>query len=187
MTKRIETVDVSQPGQGSYLQARVIDEPEYLTGGANGQPAEDVTSLEDFFAKSKPKRDKLVLGGRVFHFKGGSPKARDALLAKHRKDDGMGNTTVEESMWMTDAIALTWVTGPESDTRVLDSAEKANRFHAQADADDEKAMYDVAKRMLGLGAKDERDALRKNSNGDGGIATLPTSPSASSTLYPENS
>ena len=159
--------------------------PEYLTGD-NGAAAKDVESLDDFLESFKPKYERLILKGRALHFQGGSPKARDALLAKHRKDDGTGNKTVEEAMWMTDAIALTWVT-KEGGSRILDSAEKANRFHASADADDERAMYEVAKRMLGLKADDEKETARKNLNGAGITASSPTSPSADSTLYPGNS
>ena len=148
--------------------------------------AKDVESLDDFLESFPPKSETLILKGRALHFQGGSPKARDALLAKHRKDDGTGNKTVEEAMWMTDAIALTWVTKPGG-SRILDSAEKANRFHASADADDERAMYEVAKRMLGLKTDDEKDAARKNLNGGPTISASPTSVSGASTLYPENS
>lgn len=170
-------------GTAEYLGLENGDAPEYLTADTD---AKDVESLDDFLSAFKPKSETLILKGRALHFQGGSPKARDALLAKHRKDDGMGNKSVEEAMWMTDAIALTWVTKPGG-SRILDSADKANRFHAQADADDERAMYDVAKRMLGLRADDEKETARKNLSGAGTTASSPISPSESSTLYPENS
>ena len=171
-------------GTAEYLGLENGNEPEYLT--AENGDAKDVESLDDFLATFTPKSETLIMKGRALHFQGGSPKARDALLAKHRKDDGTGNKTVEEAMWMTDAIALTWVTKPGG-SRILDSAEKANRFHASADADDERAMYEVAKRMLGLKADDEKETARKNLNGAGTTASSVTSQSASSTLYPENS
>lgn len=157
---------------------------EYLTGD-NGA-AKDVESLDDFLEARPPKYERLVLGGRALHFHGGSPEARDALLAKHRKPDGMGGTNIEESMWMTDAIALTWYNRPGG-SRILDSLEKAQRFHKKADADDERAMYEVAKRMLGLKADDEKAVARKNLNGAGTTASSPTSPSDDSTLYPASS
>lgn len=157
--------------------------PEYLTADSD---AKDVESLDDFLESFKPKSETLILKGRKLHFQGGSPKARDALLAKHRRDDGTGKTITIEEMWLTDAIALTWVTKPGG-SRILDSEEKAKRFHAQSDADDEAAMYAVAKRMLGLKAEDEKDALRKNSSAGNGSAKSDTSPSDTSALYPGSS
>lgn len=160
---------------------------EYMTAESNGAGnAEDVISLDDYFAKRRAKFESEVINGRRYWFQSGSPKAKDALLAKHRKDDGLGNVVVEETMWMTDAIALTWVTGPDG-RRVLDSEDKARRFHAEADVADERAMYRVAARMLGLTAKDEKDAARKNSDNGDTTSTLRVSPSTDSTLYPENS
>ena len=168
-----------------YLESQAPDAPDYLTG--DGTVADDVTTLEDYFAKKKPKYARIVINGKAFHFQSGSPKAKDALLAKHTKDDGLGNTSVEQTMWRTDAIALTWVTGPGG-TRVLDSKEKAERFHAEADADEELEMYTKgAAPMLGLKEKAEKDGAAKNSDNGGGIAASHTSPSKNSALYPESS
>ena len=174
-----------QKGGTDYLEPEAADSPEYLT--SDGTVADDVTSLEDYFAKKKPKYKRVVINGKAFHFQSGSPKAKDALLAKHTKDDGLGGTTVEQTMWRTDAIALTWVTGPGG-TRILDSAEKAQRFHAEADADEELAMYNEgAAPMLGLkDAKAKDDAAKNSGNGDGTVGSH-TSPSVNSALYPGNS
>ena len=175
---------MSKKGGTEYLALNGAEQPEYLTG--ENVEAKDVESLDDFLEAFPRKYERLVLKGRAFHFVGGSPKARDALLAHHRKPDGMGGTSVTEEMWMTDAIALTWYTKPDG-SRVLDNEEKAKRFHEKADADDERAMYEVAKRMLGLKSDDEKELARKNLNGAGITASSPISPSADSTLYPVNS
>jgi hypothetical protein len=175
---------MSKKGGTDYLEPVATEQPEYMTG--NGAEAEDVTSLEDYLTKKPPKFVSEVIGGRRYWFKSGSPKAKDALLAKHSKDDGMGNVSVDQTMWRTDAIALTWVTGPNGG-RVLNSADAAERFHAQADADDELAMYAVAARMLGLKESEAKDAARKNSPDGGGTSTSLTTPSTTSTLYPASS
>jgi hypothetical protein len=177
---------MSKKGGTDYLETPDIAGPEYLTDDGTGA-ATDVVSLEDYFAKKKPKYKKVIINGKAFHFQSGSPKAKDALLAKHTTDDGMGGQKVEQTMWRTDAIALTWVTGPGG-TRILDSAEKANRFHAEADADEELEMYKQgAAPMLGLKEPDAKDAAAKNSENGGGTVNSRTSPSESLALYPENS
>ena len=176
---------MSKKGGTEYLDAVATEQPEYMTG-TNGEQAADVVSLEDYLAKKKPKYESVVIKGMRYHFQSGSPKAKDALLAKHSKDDGMGNVTVDQTMWRTDAIALTWVTG-EGGSRILNSAEAANRFHAEADADDEMEMYKVAARCLGLKEPEAKEAARKNSDGAGGTASSGISPSGSSTLYHESS
>jgi hypothetical protein len=177
---------MSKKGGTEYLDPVAVDSPEYLTGDGTGA-VDEVVSLEDYFAKKKPKYRRVIINGKAFHFQSGSPKAKDALLAKHTTDDGMGGQKVEQTMWRTDAIALTWVTGPGG-TRILDSAEKANRFHAEADADEELEMYKQgAAPMLGLTDKAEKDAAAKNSDNGGGTVTSRTSPSDTLALYPENS
>jgi hypothetical protein len=179
----VKMKDIGHPATGQYLEPDTSS-PDYLTG--DGTVTEEVTSLEDYFAKKKSKYERAIINGKAFHFQSGSPKAKDALLAKHSKDDGQGNVTVDQTMWRTDAIALTWVTGPGG-ARILDSSEKAHRFHAEADADEELEMYKVAARMLGLKEPGAKEAERKNSDNGGGTVDSRTSPSDSSALYPGNS
>jgi hypothetical protein len=156
------------------------DAPEYLTdNGIEAQSGQEVQSLEDFLSTSKRKYERTVINGRVCHFEGGSPRSKDALIAKHSRDDGMGNTSVSQEMWRTDAIALTWVTGPGG-KRILDTKEKAERFYSEADADEELEMYKVAARMLGIKEPEAKETARKNSGNGGGSFTT-------STLFPENS
>lgn len=158
-------------------------EAEYLTDLATGD-AEDVTSLDDALSANPIPYRSTVINGRRYHFEGMSPQAKDALIKKHSQDDGMGNTSVDQTMWRTDVIALTWVTG-QGGKRIIDTKEKADRFFtAPGFAAIEAKMYDVAKEVAGLGDVEER---RKNSVNGGGSSTSPTLPSTTSTLYPENS
>ena len=164
-------------------------EAEYLMD--NGAvDASDVTSLEDYLSKKQPKYKKALINGKWFHFQTGSPKAKDALLAKHTRErvgaDGEATTTVDQTMWRTDVIALTWVSGPGG-TRILDSEEKAIRFHTEADADEELLMYNEAAPLLGLKDKDEKAKAEKNSARVGGTSGSDTSQPDDSALYPGNS
>lgn len=177
--------------ESDYLSAMPLDpqSPEYLTD--DGTMPTDVTSLDDYFAKKKSKYTRVIINGKAFHFQSGSPRAKDALLAKHTReriaDDGTSTQAVEQTMWRTDAIALTWVAGPGG-PRILDSEDKAKRFHAEADADEELQMYTKgAAPMLGLKEKADKDGAAKNSDNGGGTAASHTSPSDSSALYPGNS
>ena len=179
VVSKVKTEDEAKAG--AELKAGIVGT---LTDAAPTNGVKEVTSLEDFFSDIDTPYEYAVIDGRGYHFEGLSPQAKDALIAKHSKDDGMGNTSVDQTMWRTDVIALTWVDRRGGD-RILNTEQKAHAFFTRKGiAPLEAKMYEVASRVAGLGDAETR---RKNSANGGGTATSPTSPSTTSTLFPESS
>jgi hypothetical protein len=137
-----------------------LNKPEMPS--TNGDvPVLDFTTLDDFFDAVRPTQETLVIGNRRLYFEAGSPADKDKLFEVHRRDDGMGNISIENKRWRINVIALAWVKafgGP----RVLASPDDADRFyHHKGFASIEMDMFLVALRVNGLG--EEAEKRRKNS------------------------